>query len=166
MSVSYRSRQVGDVNVFHRDAGAQHALIVLLLREPTPENREAFRAALPPAAIENWRHGAGTRREQVSPDGYLLAIALMSWPGAEEIQLDVTPDYRANLESHAGSQAYFRHHQPSLLAVWAALIRRSSPWARTPTSATYPTPRSISWMQAAWRWRPMRRRSPGSSKPV
>jgi hypothetical protein len=31
------------------------------------------------------------------PDGYLLGIALMSRPGAEDIQLDLILDYRSNV---------------------------------------------------------------------
>lgn len=87
-------------------------------REPTPENREACRESLSAAVIENWQYRTGTRREQLSPDGYLLDIALMSRPGAEEIQLDLILDYRSNLERYPEFQAYFRQHQPPLLAVW------------------------------------------------
>lgn len=87
-------------------------------REPTPENREACRESLSPAVIENWQYRTGTKPDQLSPDGYLLDIALMSRPGAEEIQLDLILDYRSNLERYPDFQAYFREHQPPLLAVW------------------------------------------------
>lgn len=87
-------------------------------REPTPENREACRESLSAAVIENWQYRTGTRPDQLSPDGYLLDIALMSRPGAEEIQLDLILDYRSNLERYPEFQAYFRRHQPPLLAVW------------------------------------------------
>jgi pimeloyl-ACP methyl ester carboxylesterase len=87
-------------------------------REPTPENREACRESLSAAVIENWQYRTGTQPEQMSPDGYLLDIALMSRPGAEEIQLDLILDYRSNLERYPEFQAYFREHQPPLLAVW------------------------------------------------
>lgn len=87
-------------------------------RDPTPENREACRESLSAAVIENWQYRTGTRRDQLPPDGYLLDIALMSRPGAEEIQLDLILDYRSNLERYPEFQAYFRDHQPPLLAVW------------------------------------------------
>ncbi|MFD1911120.1 alpha/beta fold hydrolase [Halodurantibacterium flavum] len=87
-------------------------------REPTKENREACRESLSAAVIENWQYRTGTNPERLSPDGYLLDIALMSRPGAEEIQLDLILDYRSNLDRYPEFQAYFQQHQPPLLAVW------------------------------------------------
>jgi len=87
-------------------------------REPNPENREACRASLSAGVIENWQYRTGTDPDRLVPDGYLLDIALMSRPGAEEIQLDLILDYRSNLERYPEFQAYFRNHQPPLLAVW------------------------------------------------
>ncbi|GGK55705.1 hydrolase [Salinarimonas ramus] len=87
-------------------------------REPTAANREACRESLSAAVIENWQYRTGTRPDQLAPDGYLLDIALMSRPGAEEIQLDLILDYRSNLERYPEFQAYFRDHRPPLLAVW------------------------------------------------
>ena len=37
-------------------------------------------------------------------------------PGAEEIQLDLIRDYRNNVALYPDFQAYFRKHQPPLLA--------------------------------------------------
>ncbi|MEO3431915.1 alpha/beta hydrolase [Inquilinus sp. CAU 1745] len=87
-------------------------------RDPNPENREACRASLSAGVIENWQYRTGTDPNRLAPDGYLLDIALMSRPGAEEIQLDLILDYRSNLERYPEFQAYFRNHQPPLLAVW------------------------------------------------
>ncbi len=87
-------------------------------REPTPENREACRASLSAEVIENWQYRTGADPQRLAPDGYLLDIALMSRPGAEEIQLDLILDYRSNLDRYPEFQAYFRDHQPPLLAVW------------------------------------------------
>lgn len=87
-------------------------------REPNAENREACRGSLSAAVIENWQYRTGARSDQLSPDGYLLDIALMSRPGAEEIQLDLILDYRSNLDRYPEFQAYFRNYQPPLLAVW------------------------------------------------
>jgi pimeloyl-ACP methyl ester carboxylesterase len=87
-------------------------------REPTPANREACRAALSPEVIEHWQYRTGTNPEKLSPDGYLLDIALMSRPEAEDIQLDLILDYRTNLDRYSEFQAYFRDRQPPLLAVW------------------------------------------------
>jgi pimeloyl-ACP methyl ester carboxylesterase len=87
-------------------------------REPTPENREATRDALAPETIRDIQYGTGTDLTRLSPDGYTLDIAYMSRPGADEIQLDLILDYRSNVARYPDFQAYFRDHQPPLLAVW------------------------------------------------
>ncbi len=87
-------------------------------RDPSPENREACRESLSAEMIENWQYRTGTDPHRLSPDGYLLDIALMSRPGAEVIQLDLILDYRSNLDHYPEFQKYFRDHQPPLLAVW------------------------------------------------
>jgi pimeloyl-ACP methyl ester carboxylesterase len=87
-------------------------------REPTPENREATRDALAPETIRDIQYGTGTDLTRLSPDGYTLDIAYMGRPGADEIQLDLILDYRSNVARYPDFQAYFRNHQPPLLAVW------------------------------------------------
>lgn len=87
-------------------------------RDPTPKTREACRASLSPEVIENWQYRTGADPKRLGPDGYMLDIALMHRPGAEEIQLDLILDYRTNLERYPDFQNYFRTHRPPLLAVW------------------------------------------------
>lgn len=87
-------------------------------REPSPDNREACRESLSAKVIENWQYRTGTDPHRLAPDGYLLDIALMARPGAEEIQLDLILDYRSNLDRYPEFQTYFRDYQPPLLAVW------------------------------------------------
>jgi pimeloyl-ACP methyl ester carboxylesterase len=87
-------------------------------REPTQENREATREALAPEVIRDIQYGTGADLSRLSPDGYTLDIAYMSRPGADEIQLDLVLDYRSNVARYPAFQAYFREHQPPLLAVW------------------------------------------------
>jgi pimeloyl-ACP methyl ester carboxylesterase len=87
-------------------------------RDPTPENREAYRSSLTPETIREWQYFNGADRERVSPDGYTLDIAYMSRPDAEEIQLDLVLDYRSNVALYPVFHAYFRQHQPPLLAAW------------------------------------------------
>ncbi|WP_158747768.1 alpha/beta fold hydrolase [Acidisphaera sp. L21] len=87
-------------------------------REPTGEHREAVRVSLAPDTIRDWQYFNGADRNLVSPDGYTLDIAYMARPGAEEIQLDLILDYRSNPERYPDFQAYFRKHQPPLLAAW------------------------------------------------
>lgn len=87
-------------------------------REPTPEHREACRSSLSPGTIKNWQYLTGADPTLMSPDGYTLDIAYMARPGADDIQLDLVLDYRTNVERYPAFQAYFRQHQPPLLAVW------------------------------------------------
>ena len=87
-------------------------------REPSQANREAVRPALSADTIRNWQYGTGADPARLSPDGYELAIAYMARPGAEEIQLDLIGDYKNNVALYPDFQAYFREHQPPLLAVW------------------------------------------------
>ena len=87
-------------------------------RQPTQENREATRDALAPDFIRDIQYGTGTDLTRMSPDGYTLDNAYMGRPGADEIQLDLILDYRSNVARYPDFQAYFRDHQPPLLAVW------------------------------------------------
>ncbi|QBJ16486.1 alpha/beta hydrolase (plasmid) [Agrobacterium sp. 33MFTa1.1] len=87
-------------------------------RDDTPENREACRSSLSADVIENWQYRKGADPRLLAPDGYMLDIALMARPGAEEIQLDLIRDYASNVERYPQFQDYFRTHQPPFLAVW------------------------------------------------
>jgi pimeloyl-ACP methyl ester carboxylesterase len=87
-------------------------------RDPSEANREACRPSLSPDTIKNWQYGTGADPARLSPDGYELDIAYMARPGAEEIQLDLIRDYRNNVALYPDFQAYFRKHQPPLLAAW------------------------------------------------
>lgn len=90
-------------------------------REPNAANREACRASLAPDTIRNWQYGTGADPSLLSPDGYELDIAYMARHGAEDIQLDLIFDYRANIALYPDFQAYFRKYLPPLLAVWGRL---------------------------------------------
>ena len=85
---------------------------------PTPENREACRASLKPAAIRDVQYLHGSDPQRVSPDGHTLDIAYMARAGAEEVQLDLILDYRSNVALYPTFQQYFRTHRPPLLAIW------------------------------------------------
>lgn len=87
-------------------------------RDSSAANREACRPSLAPETIRKWQYGTGADPALLSPDGYELDIAYMARPGAEEIQLDLIRDYRTNVVLYPEFQAYFRKHQPPLLAVW------------------------------------------------
>ena len=110
-------------------------------RELTPENREACRNALSPQVIRDIQYCHGANLELVSPDGYMLDIAYMARPGADEAQLDLILDYRSNVALYPKFQEFFRNFQPPTLAVWgkndpfflppgAEAYRRDNPKAR------------------------------------
>lgn len=85
---------------------------------PNQTNRDALRELLT-LETSYWQYSHGVPNpEQVSPDGYSLDDYFMARTGADEIQLDLFLDYASNLELYPQFQAYFRSHQPQLLAVW------------------------------------------------
>lgn len=87
-------------------------------REPTQENREGIRQMLAPATTQ-WQYTHGVPDPtRVSPDGYTLDNHYLAREGADEIQLDLFLDYATNVAMYPEFQAYFRKHQPPLLAVW------------------------------------------------
>jgi len=87
-------------------------------REPTPSNRDGLRQFLAPQTTQ-WQYTHGVADvELVSPDGYTLDNAYLARPGADDIQLDLFLDYASNVALYPAFQAYFREHQPPLLAAW------------------------------------------------
>jgi pimeloyl-ACP methyl ester carboxylesterase len=87
-------------------------------QDASPANREALRALLThETTVWQYTHGVPDA-SVVSPDGYSLDDFYMSRPGAHEVQLDLFRDYRNNVALYPKFQAYFRTHQPRLLAVW------------------------------------------------
>jgi pimeloyl-ACP methyl ester carboxylesterase len=85
---------------------------------PTDANRNALRGFLAPqTTLFQYTHGVADLA-QVSPDGRTLDDAYLARPGVDEIQLDLLLDYASNVAAYGTFQAYFRDHQPPLLAVW------------------------------------------------
>ena len=85
--------------------------------DPSEQNRAALRGFLAPqTTLFQYTHGADPSR--VSPDGRNLDDFYLARPGADEIQLDLLLDYASNVRAYPAFQAYFRAHQPPLLAVW------------------------------------------------
>ena len=102
-------------------------------KNPTPENREACRDALSPDVIRDIQYGHGTNVELVSPDGYMLDIAYMARPGADENQLDLILDYRSNVALYPKFQEFSRKYQPPTLAVWG----KNDPFFLPPGAEAY-----------------------------
>jgi pimeloyl-ACP methyl ester carboxylesterase len=87
-------------------------------RDPRDGNRQALRALLTPASIRwQYEHGVADA-SSVSPDGSALDAWYIQRPGVDEIQLDLFRSYATNVALYPAFQAYFREHQPKLLAIW------------------------------------------------
>lgn len=87
-------------------------------RDPSPENRAALRGFIQ-AGTTRWQYLEGVSDpDLVAPESYTLDQALLDRPGNDEIQLDLFADYASNVALYPRFQAYFRSHQPPLLAVW------------------------------------------------
>lgn len=86
--------------------------------DPSEANRNALRGFLAPqTTLFQYTHGVADV-SLVSPDGRTLDDAYLARPGNDEIQLDLLLDYASNVAAYGVFQAYFRDHQPPLLAVW------------------------------------------------
>jgi pimeloyl-ACP methyl ester carboxylesterase len=87
-------------------------------QQPTQANRDALRSFMAPETTY-WQYSEGVADKALtSPDGYSLDNYYLARPGAQEIQLDLFLDYVSNVALYPAFQAYFREHQPPLLAVW------------------------------------------------
>jgi len=87
-------------------------------QDPSEANRKALRSFLEPQTTI-WQYTQGvTDRSRVSPDGYSLDSFYLARHGADEVQLDLFGDYKANVELYPRFQQYFRTHKPRLLATW------------------------------------------------
>jgi pimeloyl-ACP methyl ester carboxylesterase len=87
-------------------------------REPTQAHRDALRSFLAPeTTLFQYTHGVADP-SLVSPDGRSLDDHYLARPGAHEAQLDLLLDYASNVALYPDFHAYFRNHQPPLLAVW------------------------------------------------
>jgi pimeloyl-ACP methyl ester carboxylesterase len=87
-------------------------------RSPTQKNRDACREALNPKIIRDVQYLHGADATHVAPDGYMLDIAYLARPGADETQLDLILDYRSNVDLYPKFQEFFRKYRPPTLAVW------------------------------------------------
>ncbi len=87
-------------------------------RNPSDANRQALRELLTPELIR-WQYEHGVPDPaRISPDGWTLDAFYTQRLGVDEIQLDLFLDYASNVALYPAFQAYFREHQPRLLAVW------------------------------------------------
>ncbi|MDP0501384.1 MAG: alpha/beta hydrolase [Verrucomicrobiota bacterium JB022] len=87
--------------------------------QPTQANRDALRAFLTAEATAKYQYFYGVPehlKSRISPDALAHDQAILD--RNPEIQLDLFGDYQTNVALYPEWQAYFRQHQPPLLAVW------------------------------------------------
>ncbi|MEJ2793416.1 alpha/beta hydrolase [Iodobacter sp. LRB] len=88
--------------------------------DPSSTNRDALRGFLTPETTQ-WQYTHGVANpESIAPESYTLDAALLARAGNTEIQLDLFGDYQSNVAKYPEFQAYFRQHQPPMLAVWGS----------------------------------------------
>lgn len=85
--------------------------------DPTPAHREALRE-FNTFEMTRWQYVEGVKDPaRVAPDGYVLAHAATERIGVDA-QMDLLVDYGQNIKQYPQLHAYFRQHQPPLLAIW------------------------------------------------
>lgn len=105
-------------NAYEEGLGAGWAPIQKYWKDPSQANRDALREFATPASIR-WQYLEGVPDQTlVAPDAIALESHLVSRPGNADVQLDLLLDYASNVQKYPEFQAYFRKHQPPLLAVW------------------------------------------------
>lgn len=87
-------------------------------KNPTQENRDALRDFVT-LKITRWQYEEGVKdKSLIAPETYTLDQHFLDRAGSADIQLDILRDYRTNVELYPAFHAYFKKHQPKLLAVW------------------------------------------------
>lgn len=105
-------------NAYEEGLGTGWAPIQKYWKDPSQANRDALREFATPASIR-WQYLEGVPDQTlVAPDAIALEGHLVSRPGNTDVQLDLLLDYASNVQKYPEFQAYFRKHQPPLLAVW------------------------------------------------
>lgn len=86
--------------------------------ESSQANRDALKDFVSQEATWYQYHQGVSDQTLIAPETYTLDQHFLDRPGNIEIQLDLVKDYRTNVAMYPKFQAYFREHQPKLLAVW------------------------------------------------
>jgi pimeloyl-ACP methyl ester carboxylesterase len=82
-------------------------------------NESALRKNLLSLQTTRTRHvGNDPDVERYDPDLWTDEFAFLSQPGQADLQSDLFYDYRTNVDSYPGWQAWMRENQPRLLVLW------------------------------------------------
>ena len=87
-------------------------------KDPSQANRNALRDYLTPESIK-WQYTTGVKDPSlIDIQAYTADADMVARPGNADIQLDLFRNYKTNVARYPEFQAYFRKHQPPLLAIW------------------------------------------------
>jgi nuclear transport factor 2 (NTF2) superfamily protein/pimeloyl-ACP methyl ester carboxylesterase len=105
-------------NAYEEGLSSGFAPLQKYWRDPSQANRDALREFVS-AGFTKWQYTEGVDDESlIEPEAYIVDQHFLDRPGNTEIQLDIMLDYRENVKRYPAFHAYFRQHQPPLLAVW------------------------------------------------
>lgn len=105
-------------NAYEEGLGSGWNPIQKYWQDLSQENREALRE-FTALKITKWQYEEGVQDlSRIAPETYTLDQHFLDRPGNVEIQLDLLADYRNNVAMYPQFHAYFKSHQPKLLAVW------------------------------------------------
>ncbi len=108
---------IQNANAYAEGLGTKWAAITRYWADPAahPEVLDAF------TSLEGARkrHIAGSPHpERYNPDAWADEYAMLTRPGAREIQAALLYDYRTNVEAYPVWQAWLREHRPPSLILW------------------------------------------------
>ncbi len=95
--------------------------------------RDTVRRLLSLGGIREQYVGGAHEPEAIPPDGWILDHHLVDQPGREQLQIDLTFDYRSNVELYPAWQAWLREHRPPALILWG----RDDPFFVEPGARAY-----------------------------
>jgi pimeloyl-ACP methyl ester carboxylesterase len=127
-----RALIIQNANAYREGLGAKWTGIAQYWADPDahPEQLEAFISLVG----TRQRHVAGSPNpERISPDTWTDEYAMLSRPGAREIQASLLYDYRTNVAAYPEWQAWLRNRRPPTLVLWG----RYDPSFIVPGAAAY-----------------------------
>ncbi|ASK28846.1 hydrolase [Chryseobacterium sp. T16E-39] len=85
----------------------------------TPEKKEEIIRPVMSLKTTKWQYETGVSDlSLIEPETYTLDQHFLDRPGMADKQMDLMADYESNIKLYPAFHAYFRKHQPMLLAVW------------------------------------------------
>lgn len=108
---------VQNANAYEEGLGAKWKGIAKFWADPEahPEVVDAFTSL---EATKQRHLGDSPNPDRYNPDAWADEYAILARPGEREIQAALLYDYRTNVASYPGWQAWMRAHNPPILVIW------------------------------------------------